>query len=93
MYLRLKYSQTCEKRPAKGETNYGLYRQVVCYLEVNLLYLTSDRLLQHDLYLQDGLYLEVVFNTGLTVNEDWALTSSILHFTSINWMEQLTITL
>ena len=45
-----------------GETEYGLYS-----LEVTLINSNSEELSKYGLYLHDGLYLEVVFNTGLTV--------------------------
>ena len=74
------YSQTCEQRSPKGETDYGLYRQVVfiwrflCLTKRYLDCLTkryldclTKRYLDWGIYLQDYLYLEVVFNTGLTV--------------------------
>ena len=56
------YSQTCEQMPPKLDTDYGLYRQVVAIWRF-LYFILSV----YCLYLQDGLYWEVVFNTGLNV--------------------------
>ena len=61
------YSQTCEQRPPKGNTEYVLYRQVVFILEVALFNLINEKLSKYGLYLQGGRYSEVVFNTSLTI--------------------------
>ena len=39
------------------------------YLEVTLFYFIKEGLLKSGLYLQGGLYSEVAFNTGLTVQK------------------------
>ena len=58
-------SQTSGQKPPKGEAEHGLYRQVVFIWR--FVYLINKGLLKCGLYLQGGLYSEVVFNTGLTI--------------------------
>ena len=67
MWKHIEYSQTCEQRSPKEETEYGSYRREVLFLGVSLFYLIFEGISQYGLYLQDGLYLEIVFNTGLTI--------------------------
>ena len=60
------HSQACERLPM-GTPEHGLYRLVALYLEVTMYYFIKEGLLKSGLYLQDGLYLEMAFNTILTV--------------------------
>jgi hypothetical protein len=54
-------------RPSKGETTHFLYRHVVFIWSVLCCNSSNEDLSKSGLYLQDGLYLEVVFITGLTI--------------------------
>ena len=49
------------------KTEHSLYRQVVFIWRLYCFYLINQGILKCDLYLQDGLYSEVGFNTGLTL--------------------------
>ena len=60
------YSQTCEHMLPKEESDFGLYRQVV-FIWSFLFYLIKEGLSDCVLYLQDGLYSEMIFNTVSTV--------------------------
>ena len=81
VYNVFEKSQTCEQRSCKGETGHGLYRQVVF---IRRLYCSiSEGLSKCDLYVKDGLYLylEMVFNTALTV---YIITLSTVWFVFLN---------
>ena len=55
-------------KPVNKDTGYGVYRTEKCFLFGGFfIFSISEGLSECNLYLQDGLYWEAVFNKGLTV--------------------------
>ena len=63
----LKLQSNLRINVTQGKTEWSLQTSGY-YLEFFLFYFIKEALLKYCLYLQGGLYPEVVFNTGLTVH-------------------------
>jgi hypothetical protein len=55
------------ERSQRKERPNNVFLDKWSYLEINLFYIINGGLSKNDLYLQGGIYLEVVFNTGFWI--------------------------